>query len=449
MKTVYFIEAFKNIKKNLVTSLLLILCFLVLFILFAETSLHSVMKSISGKHADMVSLVEYSQISLIPFTSVRPTEQLMALNTLSNEEIYEVGRTIDIIRAGLLNTYGAYECRSNISIYGQQNDEVAKYCTNDIYAVSSSLLIIADGEWFDENDFNVYERLNKNYISPVLLGAKFAEKYGLSVGDVFIADMFFDEEDRKYMDEDGQSYTWRVIGIFEPDSSYIARSGINPVDRRVLLPDAATLWLDDVLTENGGEINENVLSFISMSLFFNYFQGTDFFIKQDYMESAVEFVNNNIRSNAFLSQYYIAKEGSDAITMAAQNQSKASEFYNAAALITYIISVFGIMMSVNTKIQNNKHNYAIHSLNGAATIDLIMCSITEILVLMLVADAFFFAFPYRTFYFRVTMGNGEYIGREAPIFVLAVNLATFVFAAVVSSFVLRKFDTAGYLKKKE
>ena len=135
--------------------------------------------------------------------------------------------------------------------------------------------------------------------------------------------------------------------------------------------------------------------------------------------------------------------------MAAQNQEKASNFYSTVAIITYIISAFGIVMSVNNKIQSNKRNYAIHSLNGATVYDLIMCSVTEITLLMLVADAFFFAVPYSLYYHRVNMGNGIYIGRETPLFVLAINILTIIIAVVVSVIALHRFDTVGYLKKKE
>lgn len=38
MKKIYFIEAFKNIKKNLFTSILLVICFVVLFIILDRKS---------------------------------------------------------------------------------------------------------------------------------------------------------------------------------------------------------------------------------------------------------------------------------------------------------------------------------------------------------------------------------------------------------------------------
>ena len=135
--------------------------------------------------------------------------------------------------------------------------------------------------------------------------------------------------------------------------------------------------------------------------------------------------------------------------MIAQNQEKASNFYNTIAIITYILSSFGIIMSVSNKIQNNKRNYAIHSLNGATIYDLIMCSVTEVFMLMLIADAFFFAFPYAIYYHRVTMGNNIFIARETPIFVLAVNIITLLVAVLVSIIVLHKFETVEHLKKKD
>ena len=68
------------------------------------------------------------------------------------------------------------------------------------------------------------------------------------------------------------------------------------------------------------------------------------------MVEAIKFVNEHILSNSFLSQYYIAKEENETISMVAQNQEKASNFYSTIATITYIISIFGIVMSVSNKI---------------------------------------------------------------------------------------------------
>jgi hypothetical protein len=453
MKTVFFSEAFKNIKKNLITSFLLILCFILLFIIFAETSMHAVLKNISGERADMASLIDYTEIEMVPFTNLSPMRQAVVLSSMLPEEQLAAGRAMDNIISVLRDKFGAFECVSIQSIYGPEPryEIMGEYCSYDFYAVSSSMLIIKEGEWFEKKDFNRSEQTKKGYIAPVVLGAKFAEKYGLSVGDTFIADMIFDEEQRKVIDEygfeEGQTYNWKVIGVFEKDSSYLYRGQVHPVNNIAILPFYYLPTLDEVLEENNGEINDSVLSYIGTE--FTFFRNTDFFIKSDDMKDALDFVNEEIANNGFLSQYYIARESNDSIKMAAQNQAKASDFYNAVAIITYIISVFGIMMSVYTKIQNNKRNYAIHSLNGATVYDLIMCSITEIALLMIIADAFFFAVPYILYYHRVTIGNGIYVGRESFIFVLAVNFATLVFAIGVSAFVLRKFDTAVYLKKKE
>ncbi len=286
----------------------------------------------------------------------------------------------------------------------------------------------------------------------MILGAKFAEKYKLSVGDIFVADMFYDEEYRNFIDEsayaDGTTYTWKVIGIFEPDSSFIYRGGINPVNNRVMLPEYETPTLDEVLLENNGEINDNVLRYITSALY-TAFRTTDYYINIDDLPEALQYINNEIANDGFLSQYYIAEGSNSLVTMVAQNQKKASDFYAAVAIIIYVISSFGIIMSVINKIQNNKHNYAIHSLNGASVFDLIMCSVTEIVLLMFVADAFFFALPYSIYYHRVNIGNGIYVGRETPLFVLTVNIITLLIAIIASVSVLSKFDTVSHLKERE
>ena len=401
----------------------------------------------------MASLIDYTKIEMIPLTSLSPMRQAAVLGSMEIEEQLDAGRAMNRIMTGLRDKFSSYECIACFTIDGPGPlfERFGEYCSYDTYAISSSMLIIEEGKWFEKEDFNRAEQVKKGYVAPVLLGAKFAEKYNLSVGDVFIADMVYDEEKRNYIDEygyeDGQTYTWKVIGIFEKDSSYFYRDQIHPVNNKVLLPFYSLPTLDEVLEENNGEINDRVTSYLGE--LFLFFRDTDFFIKREDMAEALAFVNDEIANDAFLSQYYIAKESSDTLTMAAQNQEKASNFYSTVAIITYIISAFGIVMSVNNKIQSNKRNYAIHSLNGATVYDLIMCSVTEITLLMLVADAFFFAVPYSLYYHRVNMGNGIYIGRETPLFVLAINILTIIIAVVVSVIALHRFDTAGYLKKKE
>ena len=453
MKKIYFLEAFKNIKQNLATSVLLILCFIVLFFIFSDVSMQTVLSSKANEESETVSLVDYAQISMGPFTNLSPRKQAEVLDSIKPEEKLAAGRAMDNIINGLRNNFSAYECISIQSLYGPgpTYELLGKYCSYDIYDVSSSILIIKEGKWFEKGDFNRSEQVKKGYIAPVILGEKFAEKYGLSVGDTFIADMVYDEEKRQFTDEeeykDGQTYTWHVIGIFEEDSSFFYRGHLQPVNNIALLPFFDLPTLDEVIKENNGEINDSVLFYIDM--IFTFFRNTDFFIKSDYMKDALNFVNGEIANNDFLSQFYMAKESNDTITMVAQNQKKASDFYAAVAIIIYVISSFGIIMSVINKIQSNRHNYAIHSLNGASVFDLIMCSVTEIALLMLVADAFFFAFPYRMYYHRVNMGNGIYVGRATPLFVLAVNIITLLIAVIVSVFVLSKFDTVGHLKERE
>ncbi len=78
-----------------------------------------------------------------------------------------------------------------------------------------------------------------------------------------------------------------------------------------------------------------------------------------------------------------------------------------------------------------------------------MCSVTEIVLLMFVADAFFFAVPYSIYYHRVNIGNGIYVGRETPLFVLTVNIITLLIAIIASVSVLSKFDTVSHLKERE
>ena len=453
MKTVYFLEAYYNIRKNMLPSVLFILCFLILFILFGEVSVQSVLASRAAEDAEHVSLIEYTQIRFVSFTSLSPIRQEMALYDYSDIDILAAGLTMDNITNTLRDKYNDYENKRDRSIVLESTKvERGDYCSYDLYELCSSMLIIKEGKWFEKEDFNRAEQVKKGYVAPVLLGAKFAEKYNLSVGDTFIADMFYDEERRNYVDEygyeDGQTYTWKVIGIFEEDSSYFYRGQIQPVNNRVILPDYEIPTLDEILEQNNGEINDDVIEYICSRLF-RYFRTTDYYIKRTDMHEALEYVNEEIAKSAFLSQYYIAKESSDTLTMAAQNQEKASNFYSTVTIITYIISAFGIVMSVNNKIQSNKRNYAIHSLNGATVFDLIMCSVTEITLLMLVADAFFFAVPYSLYYHRVNMGNGIYIGREAPLFVLAINILTIIIAVVVSVIALHRFDTVEYLKKKE
>ena len=312
MKTVFFIEAFKNIKKNLITSLLLILCFIILFIIFAETSAQTVLKNISGERADMASLIAYTEIEMIPFTNLSPMRQAVVLSSMPPEEQLAAGRAMDNIMNGLRDRFGSLECINIQSLYGTEptHELVAEYCSYDFYAVSSSMLIIKEGKWFEKEDFNRSEQTKKGYIAPVVLGAKFAEKYGLSVGDTFIADMIFDEEQRKVIDEYGfedvQTYNWKVIGVFEKDSSYLYRGQVHPVNNIAILPFFNIPTLDEVLEENNGEINDSVLSYIGTE--FIFFRSTDFFIKSDDMKDALNFINEEIANNGFLSQYYIARE---------------------------------------------------------------------------------------------------------------------------------------------
>lgn len=453
MKKIYFLEAFKNIKQNLSTSVLLILCFILLFFIFSDVSIQTVLTLKASEDSEKISLIDYTQIGFASITSNSPRVLMEAFASLENDEIIAAGRAMDNIITTLREKYNAVENMHIRTLYSQIDSSLlGDFCSYDLYRLCSSILIIKEGKWFEKEDFNRYEQQKKGYIAPVILGAKFAEKYKLSVGDIFVADMFYDEEYRNFIDEsayaDGTTYTWKVIGIFEPDSSFIYRGGINPVNNRVMLPEYETPTLDEVLLENNGEINDNVLRYITSALY-TAFRTTDYYINIDDLPEALQYINNEIANDGFLSQYYIAEGSNSLVTMVAQNQKKASDFYAAVAIIIYVISSFGIIMSVINKIQNNKHNYAIHSLNGASVFDLIMCSVTEIVLLMFVADAFFFAVPYSIYYHRVNIGNGIYVGRETPLFVLTVNIITLLIAIIASVSVLSKFDTVSHLKERE
>lgn len=390
------------------------------------------------------------------FTSSSPRVVASALGDFSDDEKLAAGRAMDNIINTLRNKFGAYSYKtvhtiSSLNSRSDYDSEKALYCGYDIYAVSSSLMVIKEGTYFDRSDFT-YEDLNDiGSVCPVILGASFAEKYGLNVGDIFLPDMFY-TEDRLFSENDpSQKREWKVIAVLEKDSSYITSYYPESANSKVFLPEPLVHTLDVVIEMNGGEINDNVLDFITgfTDGLFCEFRNLDFYIKKDDVQEALAYVNEQIATSEFLTQFYIGCEASDTLQMVAQNQEKAANFYNTIAIITYILSSFGIVMSVSNKIQNNKRNYAIHSLNGAKPYDLIMCSIGEILLTMFAADVLFFAIPYRIHYYRIYTTDGVVFDSVTPVFVLAVNVLTILIAIVVSNVSLGKFDTVKYLKNKE
>jgi len=221
---------------------------------------------------------------------------------------------------------------------------------------------------------------------------------------------------------------------------------ITPLDSKVLLPHYVVPTIDEYIEENGDELTDEMMLLVYE--IFDRFRTTDFFVKSDVVEEAVDFIKEQIASNDFLSEYYSVSAGkSRSMTMIAENQEKASNFYNVIAVITYILTLLGIIMSVNNKIQNNKRNYAIHSLNGATVFDLVLCSVSEIMTLMLFADIIYFLFPFGKLIQSQSIGTELLLA--IPLFILAANILTSIITAIVSVSALHNFDTVENLKRKE
>ncbi|MBE6897333.1 MAG: hypothetical protein E7477_09610 [Ruminococcaceae bacterium] len=334
--------------------------------------------------------------------------------------------------------------------YIPDTNKEAFCCSPEMYKINGSMMIIKEGSWFDDSDFIREHQVRKGYIAPVIIGSSFAEDYGLSIGDIFVPDMFWDEEQLRFNDEIGyqlgQTNQWKVIGILEPESSYYYKGMITPLDSKVLLPHYVVPTIDEYIEENGDELTDEMMLLVYE--IFDRFRTTDFFVKSDVVEEAVDFIKEQIASNDFLSEYYSVSAGkSRSMTMIAENQEKASNFYNVIAVITYILTLLGIIMSVNNKIQNNKRNYAIHSLNGATVFDLVLCSVSEIMTLMLFADIIYFLFPFGKLIQSQSIGTELLLA--IPLFILAANILTSIITAIVSVSALHNFDTVENLKRKE
>ena len=449
MKKIYFIEAFKNIRKNLFTSILLVICFVVLFIIFHKVTIQALWAEETKKQAGIMSVFEYSEVRY--GSEMSPRICMAALSELSNEEQFAAGRVMDRIMNGLREDYDALGLWKYRKMgYIPNTNKEAFCCSPEMYKINGSMMIIKEGSWFDDSDFIREHQVRKGYIAPVIIGSSFAEDYGLSIGDIFVPDMFWDEEKLRFNDEIGYqrgiTNQWKVIGILEPESSYYYNGMITPLDSKVLLPHYVVPTIDEYIEENGDELTDEMMSLVGE--IYDRFRTTDFFVKKEVVEEAVDFISEQIATNDFLSEYYSARAGkSRSMTMIAENQEKASNFYNVIAVITYILTLLGIIMSVNNKIQNNKRNYAIHSLNGATVFDLVLCSVSEIMTLMLFADIIYFLFPFGK------LIQSESIGTELllaiPLFILAANILTFIITAIVSVSALHNFDTVENLKRKE
>ena len=441
MKTIYFIEAIKNIKKNFLTSVLLVMCFVCLFCLFSWVSVNSFLAGYANTQADTMSVMEYTQIEMGSMTSYSPRIIWSDLDTRSDEVILAAGRTMEKIMDGMTDKFGAYQAL-DIFTMNSDSDPYAenRYACPDMYKINASTMIFKEGGFFEPSDFLAETQDRPDWIAPVILGAKFAEKYELSMGDIFYPDMFVTEDSSVWRQ-------WQVIGILEYDSSYFSSFEMKNLNYKVLCPNPTLPTIDEKIEQNGGETNADVMRFIIGDLFMK-FRNTDYYISKDRVEDALDFCNEIIAADEFLAAYYLALESPDRTTYLAEQQTKAKNYYVTVAVITYIITGFGIIMSVSNKIQNNMHNYSIHALSGATVFDLIMCSITEIFLLLLTADILF-QIPYFSFFHRVTMGDGIYIGRDSPMFILFVNIITVVISAIVSFFVLRKFNIVEHMKRKE
>ena len=450
MKKIYFIEAFKNIKKNLFTSILLVICFVVLFIIFHKVTIQAFWAEETKKQAGIMSVFEYSEVRYWPGVSLRILET--TLSELSNEEQFAAGRVMDRIMNGLREDYDALGLWKYQKMgYIPDTNKEAFCCSPEMYKINGSMMIIKEGSWFDDSDFIREHQVRKGYIAPVIIGSSFAEDYGLSIGDIFVPDMFWDEEQLRFNDEIGyqlgQTNQWKVIGILEPESSYYYKGMITPLDSKVLLPHYVVPTIDEYIEENGDELTDEMMLLV-WEIYYR-FRTTDFFVKSGVVEEAAEFVSEQIATNDFLSEYYSVRAVKGrSMTMIAENQEKASNFYNVIAVMTYILTLIGIIMSVNNKIQNNKRNYAIHVLNGATVFDLIFCSVSEVMMIILIADIVYFLFPFRTSILSSESISGDLLF-SIPLFVLIANILTFAITVLVSAVSLHNFDTVEQLKRKE
>lgn len=455
MKKIYFLEAIANIKKSILYSTLFIISCLLLFNLTAEVAIQGFAAGYLKKAANVRRSNIFTQILIFPYTSAKPSQMSFDLNSRSPDEVLKIGEAIESIIYGLQDNFSALHgfCASSISPspdhmnYGTLLRGYAVY--PDTFKINETSIVFSEGKCFSMEDHIAERNLSAEWICPAVIGSDFANKFGLNLGDVFITDMFYTDEELNNADNSpGLIPQMKVVGILEKDSFFIRQhSDIVNLNNAVLFPDVIISTLKDVLKKSSGEITEDVISFVGETYF--VLRNSDFYIRSDLSDEALSYINDIILSNDFLSSYYEARQTADTTVMIAENQKKAFDFFVVIVFAVYLFFLIGIILFVVNTTHTNYRNYAVHALNGATVYDLIMCSVTEISILLFVADVFFFMLPYRLFFYRIRMNTETYAGTNIIYIVLAFNLFSLLLSAAVAAVSLHKFGIVENLKQRE
>ena len=346
-------------------------------------------------------------------------------------------------------------------LYNMQNDDfiieynISRTLSNTNYhsiqanesVFENEYLPIFKGRSITKEDFEeIRNAESPNFVINVIAGYSFSEKYEL--GDIIkgadIEGIQYDHGDEDLSDYtlgmyDQDNAAYRVVGFIEKGVTYANASGsIKETDDYVFVP-----HIPDIGIFFPGETN--VASDIV---------NWKILIRNEKVDEYAEKINQML-DGLFIDKYFDLNDSfNQAYEILDEVATARKDSFLIIAIILFLFSVSGIVVSTVNKFKRNTKSYTIHMTVGATNKDIYIFAAVEMLMQILIA----FAIIHIPYIFNwVDLPIIKFINRNipymrSPIMYILLFAFAVIFVAVtvgVTAYCLKKYSLAEAIKGKE
>ena len=388
MFKIYITESLKNINKNKISSILIMLLFIFLFIMLGFISLDikkndffsEIYKADSFKSFDLysfrtlISRRERGELYEDRIEHAKKVQEffqkLNKIEDLKYVSIYDTGTNIKNFKGPETCLLG-YESGH----FDVNSNSVKMLITSDNFFKNESYSL-AEGRNFNDDDI-VY---NPEGYTPVMLGYSYFDFY--KPGDILEIDTDSIAEDN--LIGSGLYHTKLiVIGIFAENTSVINGNGtvmIN-LNRYILMP-----FQYRPITEL--EV-ENTAWVINASYTYDMlFMWTKIMLDESATDTIIPKIQQVLNEFGAFSKYYTINNCKLMTDYFKDITQTTIIFYTTIFVVLCLFTLISLIITISNKIRNNLKDHTIHMLIGATSYDILLFNLFENTILLLLSDIF-------------------------------------------------------------
>ena len=447
MLKLYFTEGFKNFKKNKIVTFLMIILFTSLFVLLGFISINILFKNARDSLTSNNDFTTYNFYNFGTPVSRRDRiglyEDRLEHAKLSQEFFKNLDRIKNLKYVSLddnsirINNFKGSKIfllgyENGISqLFSNNNNSIVKILkTNDGFIKHEKYKVI-EGRNITEDDL-IYK---ENDYTPVLLGYSYKGIY--KSGDILEISTEPGNEDLIY----GNGYyhsKLEVIGILEEDVSIINGNAtqLMNLNRYIICP-FQYLPVSEMKKEQWIINTSYTLDML--------FMWTKLMINTEYENEVLVELQQTLDSFGNHSKYFKIFDRKLITSLLNNIEDTRFNFYIWVTLSVFIFSVIGLIITVLNKLKSNIKDYAIHILVGGRKKDIVLCAVSEVIMILLYSNILSFL-PFAYLKYFSGRGYENIINPATILLILTVNIII-IFITIFFVYInIKKYKTSELIR---